>query len=174
MTKLVVLLVACVLLSLGAGVFIGALWHHRGPPPDPFVSELNLTAEQQEKLKAIWSEAMQKGGFHVQDEQRAAAQKDYHQALRALVPAEQQARCDEALRNYQKRLEDIERDSRKIFDDATEQSRQVLSEEQRAKYDEIRRRHSERMKEKGPGGKPGMFLMPPPPGSRPPRPPPNE
>ncbi|MCY3019673.1 MAG: hypothetical protein NTW87_11675 [Planctomycetota bacterium] len=181
MKKLVAILVLGVLLSLGAGVFIGVLWEHRRPPSDPFVGELNLTAEQQDKLKAIWSDAVAKGGFPVQDERREAAKKDYDKALRALVPADQQQRYDELLRDYQKKLDDIERESRRIFDDATERSRQVLSEQQRAKYDEIRRKHLERMKERGPGKKPGGFipLLPPPPGPhppgpRPPGPPPNE
>ena len=183
MKKLVAILVVCVLLSLGAGVFIGVLWEHRRPPLDPFVGELNLTAEQQDKLKAIWSDAMEKGGFPVQDERREAAKKEYDAALRALFPAEQQPRYDELLHGYQKKLEDIELESRKIFDDATERSKQVLSEQQRAKYEEIRRKHAERMKERGPGKKPGGFipLLPPPPppgprpgGPRPQGPPPNE
>ena len=183
MKKLVAILVGCVLLSLGAGVFIGILWEHRRPPMDPFVGELNLTAEQQEKLKAIWSEAMEKGGFHVQDQRREAAKKDYDAALRAAFPADQQQRYDELLRGYQQKLEQIETESRKIFDDATERSMQVLTEQQRAKYAEIRTEHAQRMKNRGPGKKPGGFipLLPPPPppgprpsGPRPPGPPPNE
>ncbi|MGD0088731.1 MAG: hypothetical protein ABSE73_02320 [Planctomycetota bacterium] len=172
MIKLVALLVLCVLLSLGAGVCIGVLWAHRGPPHDPFVDELNLTAEQQDKLKAIWSEAIEKGGFPVQDERREAAKKEYDAALRALFPTEQQQRYDELLRGYQQKLDEIERESRKIFDDATEQSMQVLSEQQKAKYIDIRRQHSERMKERGPGKRPGGFiplLPPPPPPERSPR-----
>jgi Spy/CpxP family protein refolding chaperone len=175
MTKLVGVLVACVLLSLGAGGFIGAYWVRRAPPPDPFERELNLTSEQQDKMREIWSEAMRTGGFPVQDEKKQAAQKEYYDALRALVPADQQARCDEVLRNYRKKLEDIEQESKKIFDDATERSRQVLDERQRAKFDEMRTRHSQMMRGRGPGGRPGPFgPMPPPhpPGSSPPGPPP--
>ena len=164
MKKLVAILVACVLLSLGAGVFIGMLWEHRKPPMDPFVGELNLTTEQQEKLKAIWSEAIEKGGFPVQDQQREAAKKEYDAALRAAFPADQQQRYDDLLRGYQQKLDTIETESRKIFDDATERSMQVLTEQQRAKYAEIRRQHAERMKERGPGKRPGGFipLLPPP------------
>jgi len=173
MTKLLAILAFCVLMSLGTGAFLGAFWERRRPPPDPFVGELNLTSEQQDKMRAIWSEAMQKGGFQVQDEQRAAAQKEYQEALRALVPAEKSASYAEVLRNYQKKLEDIEKDAKRIFDDATEKSKQVLNPAQQAKYEEMRRRHSEGMRGRGPGGKPGPFgPPPPPPGPPPPGPPP--
>jgi Spy/CpxP family protein refolding chaperone len=109
---------------------------------DDWLAELNLTADQREKMKAIWTEAMKATGGQ-EREKRDAARKERDEALRALVTGEQKERLEEVLSAYQKKMEAISQESGKARDEARERTRALLSESQRVQYDELWKKRME-------------------------------
>ena len=134
----------CFLTAFGAGVCVGVLWQQRVKPAhDGWLSDLNLTAEQREKIKAIWTDAMKAADWQTQREKREVAQKERDEALRTLVTADQKQRYEEIVSAYQKRAEEISQESRKAREDAYERTKALLTESQRQMYDELRKKRSE-------------------------------
>jgi Spy/CpxP family protein refolding chaperone len=139
-----VIFLLCFLCAFGAGIFAGVLWERRAkPPPDGWLSDLNLSAEQREKIGAIWTDPLRATNRQARREKREAAQKERDDALRALVIGEQKQRYEDILGAYQKRLEEIAQEARKANDEAYQRTKLLLTESQRALYDEVRRKREE-------------------------------
>lgn len=113
--------------------------------------ELNLTAEQQEQMKQIWSQVASRGGRE-QDEQRRQYRKERDEALLALVREEDRAAYDAIIQKYQGRIASMEQEFRETFERAVKQTEAILTPEQRVKYEEIRRRNQQWDGERGPRG----------------------
>jgi Spy/CpxP family protein refolding chaperone len=145
MTKLHVLLLICFLATFAAGSCAGVLWEraHR-PPADPWLGELDLTAKQREDIKAIWMEARRLAGLHAQKTQREAARKKCDEALKALIPSSQMKNYDNIMREYNEELAGIERKAKEVMDEAYQRTKALLPEDQRAQYEEIRKKNLER------------------------------
>lgn len=145
MIKTRVVLLLCFLAALGAGVCVGLLWKQQAVRPmhEGWLSELNLTSDQQEKIRAIWTEAMKNSDWQGQREKREAAQKERDEAVKALLPAEQRPRYEEILAAYQKKADEISQAGRKARDEAYEQTKALLTEDQRVLYDELRKKRAE-------------------------------
>ena len=141
-SRLIILI--CFLSAFGAGLCVGVLWQQPAKAAqDHWLSELNLTPEQREKIKAFWTDAMKNSGWQNQREKREAAQKQREEALNALITPEQKLRYDEIQTNYQKQLETLSQESRKAKDEAYEKTKAILNDEQRAAYEELRKKRME-------------------------------
>jgi Spy/CpxP family protein refolding chaperone len=135
---------ACFLSAFGAGLIVGILWQQPAKASqDHWLSDLNLTPEQHEKIKAIWTDAMKNTGWQAQREKRDAAQKQRDEAMNALVSAEQKPRYDEILAEYQKKLDELRQEEKKAKDEAYERTKAILTESQRVAYDEMRKKRME-------------------------------
>lgn len=156
---------SCFFFTFGAGLVVGMLWATPAPKPprDPFLSELDLTQEQREKIKGFWTEAMKNGW---QREQRDAAFKERDAAYKAMLTDEQRAKQEEIQKQFLSRMDELNAASKRARDEAYEKTKTVLNAEQLVKYEEMRKKRFEGRDGKdgrGPGGPPqhGGFGPPP-------------
>jgi len=134
----------CFMAAFGAGICVGLLWQRPAPSSRAdWLAELNLTPEQQEKIRAIWTDAMKASDWQTQREKREAAQKERDEALSALVTGERKPRYEEIMGTYRKKADAITQESRKARDEAYERTKALLTESQRVKYDELRKKRLE-------------------------------
>jgi Spy/CpxP family protein refolding chaperone len=166
MTKTKILLVAVFLVTFAAGVVVGRLtWEsgHRPPGPSFLAAELNLTAEQREKMHTIWTEAMSDGGRRQWDQRKVLGQ-ERDAAIAALMTPEQKPQYEKILQDYTRKLDEQGQERKKAFDLAVEQTKQILTPEQVAKYEELLKKMPERGGFGGPPGGPRHGPREPPPG----------
>jgi Spy/CpxP family protein refolding chaperone len=139
--KTLVLLVF--VLTLGAGVVAGLLAARlpasgtaRAQAGDsPLGEELALTAEQREKMKTIWEGVR---GF-TEDciRQSSKAQSDRDEKIFALIPREKVDQYNAIRSNYDNAVAGLQGRREKAFADAVKKTREILSPDQRGKYDKI-------------------------------------
>lgn len=177
MTKARTMVVVCFLAAFAAGIGAGLLVarQRHGPRHRSFlVRELDLTSEQAEKIRAIWSgvrEALGPG----RTEARRALETEREEAVRALLTKDQVARYDQVLEAFRRKREQMAEERKRRFDKAAEQTKEVLTEAQRLKYEKLlegRRKRGRRPGRRG-FGRPedaGVPPPPPPPPSEHPRP----
>ena len=138
-----VLIVCFFVVTLGAGVAAGLLAAKLPavssqvvmPSDASLAGQLNLTAEQAEKMRKIWE-----GVRDLSRESYRTAIKDEQQrdsAIRALIPAEKLSAYNEILRNYAEQGARLKGNREAVFDQAVKETRAILTDSQRAKYDEI-------------------------------------
>lgn len=145
MGKAKLIMAVVFLVTLGSGLVAGMLITRLGggsavstpqqAPATPLARELNLTAEQNDRMRNIWEGVRTKVDdcfIHAQD-----AQKRRDQALLDLLSDEQkikfarlQEQCTDTLRSLK-----IERDA--AFKAAVEQTNRMLSDSQQQRYREI-------------------------------------
>ena len=150
MTKLVVIIGFCV--AFAAGLTVG-LSGNRAIEPKPaspttqserhghrgssfLASELNLTTEQQEKMKEIWSRTA-KGGRGDHDDRRQELRDKRDADIEALIPASDKEKFQKILADYRAGLDAMDNEARDRFRKSVEETKQILTPEQRAKYEEI-------------------------------------
>jgi Spy/CpxP family protein refolding chaperone len=97
-------------------------------------SELNLTPQQQEQLDKIWSDSRSK--MHDMDDKRRQLRADRDEAFIALLSPENKIKYDEAVTKYKEQSAAIDAAMRKNFEDSVARTKEVLTADQRAKYDE--------------------------------------
>ncbi|HYO09338.1 MAG TPA: Spy/CpxP family protein refolding chaperone [Tepidisphaeraceae bacterium] len=130
----------------GGGGGGGSRGGHRGGTPW-LVSELNLTPEQAQAMEKIWSETARRGRSEM-DDRRRQLRKERDEAIANLVPPADKPRYDQVLKNYQDQQQAMEKETRGNFDKAVALTKELLTPEQRAKYEELLSKHQFR----GPGG----------------------
>jgi Spy/CpxP family protein refolding chaperone len=104
------------------------------------VAELELSAEQQKQLEQIWSDVA-KGGWRDRMDRRRQLSRERDEAIAALIRPEDKVRLDEILKQYAESSAAMERESRASYQSAVDQTKAMLTPEQRAKYEEILARH---------------------------------
>jgi len=166
MTKLVVIIGFCV--AFAAGLTVGLSRHqvtdqstapvaptskpsHRGS--SFLASELNLTGEQQEKLKQIWEPAS--GGREDHEKRRRELRDKRDATVEALVPAENKEKLQAAMNDYRAALESMDNEMRDGFHKKVAATTQLLTPEQRVKYEEFLSRHSPGDRDGGRDGRRG-------------------
>jgi len=103
-------------------------------------AELNLTSEQQEQMREIWSKMAERGGRDREDRRRQLyRQRD--EAIAALVRPEDKQRYDAILKNQADQLAALDSEWKSSFQNAVEKTKQIMTLEQRAKYEELLQRH---------------------------------
>lgn len=151
-TKL--LLVVSFLGVFSAGVATGLVTAKPAPRPHEhswLMSELNLTSQQREQMRKIWSETVE-ASMRQRGEQRRGLADERDKAVVALLDANQQARYDQIMQDYSRKTDELQQQGKKAFDLAAERTRQILTPEQVKQYDEL----IKKMGERGPGsGGPG-------------------
>jgi len=164
-TKLVVIL--GFLIAFAAGLTVGMATRTAGlasptaPPatrpagrgPGFLIEALSLTPQQAENLRQIWSKPP---GPHEFDERRAQLRRERDEAILALVPLADRSRYEEAQKNYKDRADAIEHEMRAGFDAKVAATKEILTPEQRAKYEDILKQHGgDRGDRGGPRGRGG-------------------
>jgi Spy/CpxP family protein refolding chaperone len=180
-TRTKILLVLSLAVVFAAGGAVGYAVRRQTPPEPPherrrrswLTDELNLKPEQREQMQEIWSEAMEptRGEFG----QRGRIYEERNEAVRALLNEDQQAEYDRILEETERRLQELSDARRRAFEEAFEKAvartKEILTPEQRQKYEEM----LSRMPEPGPGpggrrgrgrGRPGGPMPPGPPDGR--------
>jgi Spy/CpxP family protein refolding chaperone len=112
----------------------------RRSPGGWIASELNLSPEQRKKMDAIWSEVA-KGGREEMDKERDALRKQRDEAILALVGTDNKAKYDDIQKNYRDQQQAMERKMRGRFEKAVEETKAILDDEQREKYEKLLARH---------------------------------
>jgi Spy/CpxP family protein refolding chaperone len=143
-----VVLVVCFLIAFAAGLAVGFQSRRPGPPPGDrrdrhsgwLAGELNLTAQQQEQLRAIWSETAMRGGREREDGHKECS-KDRDAEIARLIRPEDRPQYEEIMRKHADRKAALDREWRAAFDAAVEKTRQILTPEQRIKYETLLKRH---------------------------------
>ena len=168
MTKLVVLIGFCV--AFAAGMTVGmkrgqvrlqaaapttmptSRPSHRGGGFLP--SALNLTQDQQEKLSKIWSETA-RGGRSMQEDRRRQLRQRRDETIASLIPPQDQAKYEHAIKDYTDQAAALDKEMRDRFKKAIEDTKALLTPEQRPKYEEFLKEYLNRHPLGGPGGPAG-------------------
>jgi len=138
-TRLIVLLcfVAAFVAGLAAGVVLGRAAPPRRSRRTWLDRELNLTPRQKEQMGEIWSRVIS-GAAHQQfRDRRRALEGEREQAIRGLLSDEQRQKYEEVIKDYEEKLAALDAERRKLFEDAVERTKQILTEPQRRKYEAI-------------------------------------
>ncbi|MFO8013910.1 MAG: hypothetical protein R6X20_11475 [Phycisphaerae bacterium] len=175
MTKIKVLLVVAFVAVFAAGGAVGlsvSRARHRPHGPSWLAAELGLSDAQRDEMHRIWSETMSES-FRTRWEQRRAIAEERDQAILDLLTDEQRTRYDAILETYARQRQEMEAQREEAFKQAVERTKQILTPEQAARYEELLKKRPKR----GPGDRRGRGDRrgPPPPhwGGKPPdRPPP--
>ena len=106
----------------------------------PLAAELNLTPEQQVRMREIWEGVRSKVNSSFEDAQELQKKRD--EALFSLLTTdEQKAKFSRLSKDFAEQFAELARARDKAFDQAVERTRKLLSDEQRKKYDEILKTH---------------------------------
>ncbi|HEX4793778.1 MAG TPA: hypothetical protein VH370_08305 [Humisphaera sp.] len=102
-------------------------------------NQLHLSAEQEKQMKAIWSStAVTRPDLPKQFHE---CDKDRDQAILDLLTPEQRQQFDRIQLDHKDRVEQLNSERSQSMRDAEDQTRQILSEDQRKKYDDILKAH---------------------------------
>jgi Spy/CpxP family protein refolding chaperone len=107
-------------------------------PRTPLVEELQLSPAQRDQMREIWEGVRGKVHQAFADAQRL--QKDRDDALVALLSDEQKARFETISKKYASQFDELTHKRDATFQEAVERTKQLLNEEQRAKYEQILKR----------------------------------
>ncbi|HUT56443.1 MAG TPA: hypothetical protein VNA25_01060 [Phycisphaerae bacterium] len=169
MTKIKTILMAAFLATFAAGAVTGLLVAHlsqRPHVPSWLGAELDLTSQQREQIRNIWS-AVMSATARQRGEQRDALRLERDQKIKALLTAEQQASYEAILTEFSRKEAEMSEQRKQAFEEAVNRTKEILTPEQAAKYDELMKKQRERGFGPPHGGRRG----PPPDG--PPSPPPD-
>jgi Spy/CpxP family protein refolding chaperone len=111
-----------------------------GPGPGWLTSELNLNPQQQEQMKQIWSEVARHGRGE-QEDHRHQLRTERDDAIAALIPPQDKEKYEQIRKSYSDQMAAMDREMRSRFDEAVKKTKEILTPEQRAKYDDILSRH---------------------------------
>ena len=155
-TKTKVILLASFLITFAAGAVVGMLvsW----PPPRhrhrPRLSEeLGLSAQQQAKMRKIWSKMGGAPGAH-RREGRRALMRERDEGIVALLNDEQLPQYKQIVGEYEQKLEKLHQERRQKVREAIELTKQMLTPEQAKKYEELMKRRPGAGRGFGPGRRP--------------------
>ena len=163
MTRLKATLFVAFVLALSAGMVLGFAAARRvdapapalGKPAEPqrssWLSEqLALTPAQSEQIRSIWQQGMSEQG-RANSERRRALEKERDGVLLGLLTTEQREEYDRLMKQYDGQLAELGRERERLKQEAIERTKQVLTEGQRKKYEELikeRERDHERDRER--------------------------
>jgi len=144
------LMVALAVLPIGAGVIAGMVaarmpaGNVTNPSPgeihgDGLSEQLGLSDAQAQQMRGIWETVRDQVRTSYQDAEKLQRSRD--EELVALLNQEQKAKFERISQAYSDRFQELRRKRDQSFAKAVEQTRGMLSAEQRAKYDELLRTH---------------------------------
>ncbi len=139
MNRFHVLIISLFAIALGTGVVVGMSIARAPKPTDRdswLAQELNLTLAQTDKMRAIWSDMLQ-GSAQRPSDRRREFQKERDDAVVALLTPAQKPAYDAIVEHYNQEMADLNREREAAFNAAVEQTKAILNDTQRAKYDEL-------------------------------------
>jgi Spy/CpxP family protein refolding chaperone len=114
---------------------------HHGPGPRPPLDQaLKLTPEQKAESDRIWNDGLH-GQRERDNQKRMEARKHKDAAIAAVIPAENKAAYEKALKDYSDELQQIDQEGRQAFMTTREKFLAILTPEQRTKFDEMSKEH---------------------------------
>ena len=148
------------LLAMCAGVVVGMVVGRApkaettpAPTSRPSLeADLKLDPQQSEQVHAIWSgvwSSVRQMDSNRTDKRRALS-RERDEAITQLIPAERKAEYDRIMQDYTSKVAELSKDRDKIFQDAEQKMKPLLTETQWKRYEEIKK---ERM-DRGHGGRP--------------------
>lgn len=146
MTRLIV--ITGFIIAFLAGTMAGMVFRHdSGPgarPPggrESFIgSQLGLSADQQAKMKAIWQDVS-----HRPDRsKRGQIRKDQEEAIAKLIHPEDRPAYDKVVADCHAKLDQMDTEGRKSFQQAVEKTKAILTPDQLKKYDVLLARNDGR------------------------------
>jgi len=161
MTKTRIIVIVGFLIAFGAGAVVGiqlrspVVAQLPAPAPQPeqrswLRTELNLTTEQNDKMKSIW-EGLHASGRGYEDRRRHL-RDERDEAIAALLAPSVMGDYDRVLQEYTKKLDALAQERDKAFADAVEKTKAILTPEQRVKYEEFLKRREPDRGDRGPRG----------------------
>lgn len=141
-----------------AGIAVGLAFKPMPPPPASPGSwlerELDLTKEQREQMKAIWTDVMRDSGRQQSMDRRRQYQKEREDAVRGLLPDDKLPMYEAILQDYTRKTTELNKEREKAFQEAVERTKKILNDEQRRKYEELMKNRFDRDRHRpgGPGG----------------------
>ena len=139
MSRAKIMLLVCVVLVFAAGAAVGRLTTRSLPGDGPrswLTDELSLTAEQREEMHEIWSGAMESRSNPREERQRLLRERD--ESIRGLLSDTQRTDYDKILAEHAAQLDEMSAKRQAAFDGAVARTREILTAQQRVKYDEMR------------------------------------
>lgn len=137
------------LISFAAGLVVGMQLHTLAPAavnmpatrpmggPRGFLNAaLNLTPEQQEKMKSIWAEDPGHNR-NEQTERRNQCRKERDDAIQGMLSEQQKNQFEQIQKSYHEKNDAIDRDLRSDFQRKVEETNKILTPEQQSKYQEL-------------------------------------
>ena len=115
-----------------------------GPDRGPggwLAAELGLSREQHRQLDEIWSALADRGRRRDHEGQRHRFRAERDEAVAALIAPERWDEYQQIIEDFAERNAALDRAFRGEFDQAVERTKQILSPEQRAKYEKLLQRH---------------------------------
>lgn len=147
---------ACIL-TLLAGVALGVLGQRTIPARSggraSLADQLDLSSDQRKLMDDIWSGMLKEEGRQ-RGERHRDLQRQRDDAVVALLNEEQRKQFDRITADFAKQSEELTREREKAFENAVTRTREMLTESQRQKYDEILKKRREREKDGGGFGPP--------------------
>jgi len=163
MNKAVVMVVAGFAVAFGAGLVLGLAGpkHVVGlaapqPPTENkhrrwwIAAQLDLSPLQEDQVRRIW-EDVRKDMSRERDERRNTIRKERDDAILSMLPHEKHGAYEDIKHDYSSKMGQVDREPPKAIQKAIEQTKLVLSEPQRIKYDEMLKSRERDKRFYGPG-----------------------
>ncbi len=154
MTKMFV--ITGFLIAFAAGLMTGVAWQSnyraatedrpRGDRNSWLVAELKLDENQQKQMKQIWMDVGNRGGRESR-ERRMQIRREQDEAIARLIHPEDLGAYDNVISEHKQKLDVLDAENKKSFQQAVEKTKAILSSEQLTKYEELLARPGS-----GPGG----------------------
>ena len=160
MTKTRAMILVCFLAAFAAGVGVGLVaWQrpHKRTRHSTLMRELNLTPEQRTQMREIWS-GLRGAMRRDRRKRRDALREERNDAIRSLLNENQVPKYEDILQEYSRKMDELAEQRKKRFDEAVKRTKSILTEEQRAKYEELLKKRRKDgpppRAHRPPGGKP--------------------
>ena len=151
MTKTKIVLLAAFVAVFFAGLMIGLFAGRMNPPrhgPPWLAAELELSPEQVEKMKEIWSR-IEPPDPHLGERARQDLASQRDEAIRNLLGPDQITSFEEILREFESKREERRLEMMAPLNEAFARTREILTEEQLKRFEELEKRMRERGHRRG-------------------------
>jgi hypothetical protein len=135
------LIIAIFTVALGTGFVVGMGMTRAPATQKPagrswLVEKLQLSPEQSDKLKAVWSENLHDSWKHRSDSIKQF-RKERDDSLMALFSPEQKAAYEKILAHYNDQITELNHEQEVQFQAAADKTKELLDDHQRQIYDEL-------------------------------------
>lgn len=151
MTRSRIIVVILFIVAFGAGLSVAKVFHREPAPsergPSMLSRELNLTEKQREEMFTIW-ENIYKTGSDERSERRDLSRKR-SDAIAALIPQKKQEELARINEDYNRSMQELMTQGRERYKQAVEETKSILTNDQRKKYEEILARRDQQRRGRG-------------------------